>query len=738
MIKDQYKVIILAFVAAATFWVVDTTLDSFVLNKQPFLDLLIFNLPRHEIYIRSIETVLFVLFSLLIARYMARAKKSETRYRQLFTNINDAIFVTPVSKQIMPGKFVEVNDEACRRLGYTREELLQLTPADINSPEDIPLIPERAQRLLDAGHVLFETVYVTKDGRRIPSEVNVHLLEFKGKPTVLAIARDITARRQALEALEKAHGELEQRVVERTAELTEVNRQLLRETAEHRQTAERLQESELRFRTLFQTAGSVIIFTDVASRIQEFNGEAERVFGWPRHEVLGRNAVELLVPLQSRDQAEAGREQVLAGQKVRGSEFPMHLRDGTERLFLWNANLLHDGQGQAAGIIVVGHDITERKKAEEIVAAERQRFFALLDSLPAYIYLYAADYSCAFVNRYFREHFGAPGAKPCYSFLHGCPELCEGCPTLKTFQDGTAQEWEWTTGDGRTYQLYDHPLTDVDGSSIVLEMGVDITARKKAEEALKESEQRMRYLTTQLLTVQEDERRRMSQELHDELGQTLLGMKLRISSLKDQLQKGKPRKDQKGLVEDCDHLLQYLQEMVESVRRLSRDLSPAILEDLGLSAAIRNLFDDFCQRHQHIQTCSFDLDAIDDVLPKQDQINIYRICQESLTNIGKHSGATRLWLTIKKEDEHISFVLADNGRGFDLDGQSGQIPGKGLGLATLDERVRILGGALRLESKKDGGTRIMFEIPVKENSGAARDLDSGDPVLSQPTKDEKL
>ena len=715
MIKDQYKVIILAFIAGATFWLIDTIIGFFAFYEMPFLDLLIFNIPSHEIYVRIIETALFVLFSLLIARYITRSKEIENRYRQLFTNINDAIFVTPVTKQPMPGKFIEVNDEACRRLGYTREELLQLTPADINGPEDIPQIPERSQRLQAAGHVLFETVHVAKDGRQIPSEVNVHLLDFKGKPTVLAIARDITARRQALEALEKAHGELELRVVERTAELTEVNRQLLRETAEHLQTAERLRESELRFRTLFQTAGSVIIFTDVAGRIQEFNGEAERVFGWSRREVIGRNGIELLVPLQSREQAETGKERLLAGQKIRGSEFALRLRDGTERLFLWNANPLHNGHGQPAGIIVVGHDITERKQAEEIVAAERQRLFALLDSLPAYIYLYAPDYSCAFVNRYFLERFGAPGVKPCYSFLHGCPELCEGCPTLKVFQGEGPQEWEWTTGDGRTYQLYDHPLPDIDGSTVVLEMGVDITARKRAEEALKESEQKMRYLTTQLLTVQEDERRRMSQELHDELGQTLLGMKLRISSLKDQLQKGKPRKDQKGLVEDCDHLLQYLQEMVENVRRLSRDLSPAILEDLGLSAAIRNLFDDFCQRHQHIQTCSFDLDAIDDVLPKQDQINIYRICQESLTNIGKHSGATQLWLTIKKENEHISFVLADNGRGFDLDNtQSGEVPAKGLGLATLDERVRILGGALRLESKKDGGTRIMFEIPVKE------------------------
>ena len=718
MIKDEYKIIILSIIAGSTFWLVDTILDNVFFYKMPFIDLLIFNIPGHEIYMRVFTAVCFIIFGLLISRYVSKVKQSESRYHHLFDNINDAIFVMHLTDQNMPGKLIEVNDEACKRLGYSREELLGLSVADFNAPEQVQHIPERGQRILVDKHVLFETVFVAKDGLRIPVETNAHLVDFKGKPTILAISRDITARRRDQEALEKAHEELEQRVVERTAELTQANRQLLQEMAEHRQTAEKLRESELRFRTLFQTAGSVIIFIDPEGRILEFNAEAERVFGWSRDEALGKNAIELLVPEMVRDLAEAGKKRVLDGLVARGRDFTLRLRDGTERVFLWNVNPLHDGQGQLTGIVSVGHDITERKHAEEALAAERRRLYSLLDGLPAYICLYAQDYSCAFVNSYFRERFGDPGGKPCYEFLHGCKVLCENCPSFRAFQDQTPQEVEWTTSTGRVYQLYDYPFTDIDGSPAVLEMGLDITARKQAEEALKESEQKLRYLTTQLLTVQEDERRRMAQELHDEMGQMLLTMKLQISSIKEKLRKGKSQKDRKNLAGDCDYLLHYLQTTVDNIRRLSYNLSPSILEDLGLSAAIKNLFDEFCKHHQHIKSYAFNMDEIDDVLTKEDQINIYRICQESLTNIGKHADATHLELTIKREEDRFSFLLEDNGKGFDLnDVLSREANAKGLGLATLDERVRILGGALRLESKKGEGTRVRFDMPVKERVG---------------------
>jgi PAS domain S-box-containing protein len=725
MIKDEYKVIILSIIAGVAVWVFDAIMDTLIFYHLPFYSLLIADIPSHEVYIRVVILISFIIYGFIISGYVIKAKESENRYRWLFDNINDAIFVISASEE-NPDRFMEVNDEACKRLGYTREELLNLSITDINSPEDVPLVPGRLNKLRAEKHVLFETVHMAKDGRRIPVEVNAHLIDYRGRPISLAIARDITVRRQAQEALEKAHEELEQRVIGRTAELTEANRQLLREMEEHQLTAEKLRESEVRFRTLFQTAGSLIMFIDAAGCIREYNREAELTFGYSRDEVVGKDVVELLVPEGARELAAAGEKKVLDGRIIRGSEFPLKLRDGTERMFLWNANPLLDSQGQSTGIVVVGHDISERKQAEEAIKAERQRLFSLLEGLPAYVCLYTSDYTCSFVNRYFRERFGDPGGRPCYEFLHGCKILCEKCPTFRAFEDQTPQEFEWTTADGHTYQLYDYPFVDVDGSATVLEMGIDITARKRAEEDLKESRQNLRHLYSRLLKVQEDERRRISQELHDEMGQTLLGMKLRISGIREKLGKLKPRREQQGLVADCDQLLQFLQAMVDNIRQLSRDLSPAILEDLGLTAAVKNLCDEFCRNHGNIENCACNIEEIDGLLSPPDQINLYRIIQESFTNIGKHSEADRLALNIKRDKNGLAFELWDNGKGFDPEEILRRQPGaKGLGLATLDERVRTLGGTLRIESKKGEGTRLWFEMPVKDRGQGAGVRDQG-------------
>jgi signal transduction histidine kinase len=139
------------------------------------------------------------------------------------------------------------------------------------------------------------------------------------------------------------------------------------------------------------------------------------------------------------------------------------------------------------------------------------------------------------MNRHFKERFGELDGKAAHQLIHGCQEECKDCPTLKVFETRVSQEWEWAGPGGRIYQFYDHPLSDIDGAPMVLEMGIDITARKHAEQALRESETKLRFLTSQVLTAQEVERRRISKELHEELAQSLPTMKLHLKAIKDKL-----------------------------------------------------------------------------------------------------------------------------------------------------------------------------------------------------------
>jgi signal transduction histidine kinase len=230
--------------------------------------------------------------------------------------------------------------------------------------------------------------------------------------------------------------------------------------------------------------------------------------------------------------------------------------------------------------------------------------------------------------------------------------------------------------------------------------------RAHTEEALKESEKQLRYLSSQLLTAQEKERKRIAGELHDELGGALATIKIRLSYIERKLQG-----DRTELIEACTETLRYLDLVIENVRRFSGDLSPYVLEYFGLSVALRRLLNDFSKSY-HIEL-DLDIIEIDSWFRSEAQIIIYRIIQEVLNNAGKHSRATLFSVAIKRDGDGVSFRLEDNGKGFDKNRTILQdAGGKGLGLAIIDERVRMLGGSLDLWTQEGQGARIIFTIPL--------------------------
>ncbi len=237
---------------------------------------------------------------------------------------------------------------------------------------------------------------------------------------------------------------------------------------------------------------------------------------------------------------------------------------------------------------------------------------------------------------------------------------------------------------------------------------VEVFMRKRAERDLRDSEHKLRLLTSQLLTAQERERKRISMELHDELGQSLNVLKLQMRAIQRNLGQdpGKSR-------EECEYLLPYVDEIIDNVRRLSRDLSPAILEDLGLMSALKYLFDGFSQHYD--LKYSMVPEGLNDLFPGEAQIIIYRIFQELLTNISKHAHAGRVDIAIRREGGQITITVEDDGVGFEVAEALGRKAGdRGLGLAALDERARMLGGSLEIRSKIGEGTKVSLEISLEQ------------------------
>jgi len=249
-------------------------------------------------------------------------------------------------------------------------------------------------------------------------------------------------------------------------------------------------------------------------------------------------------------------------------------------------------------------------------------------------------------------------------------------------------------------------LIEFEGKTAVLGIALDTTERKRTEEALEESKNKLRHLSSYLITAQEGERKRISFELHDELGQALSVLKLKLRSIERNL-----RDDQENLRTDCENVLEDIDLIIENIRRLTRDLSPAVLEDLGLTAALRWMVDDFARLYRN--KVSLEIEDINHLFSPESQIIIYRIFQEALTNIGKHAFSTHVSVTTKRFGHSVSFVVEDNGRGFDTNQTHNINPNeKGMGLAAMDERARMLGAQFNIRSHIDKGTTIALIVPM--------------------------
>lgn len=233
---------------------------------------------------------------------------------------------------------------------------------------------------------------------------------------------------------------------------------------------------------------------------------------------------------------------------------------------------------------------------------------------------------------------------------------------------------------------------------------------KKNLETLQTSEQQLHYLNSQLLTAQEDERKRISTELHDEVGQSLTVMKLKMIMVEE----GLTSKDH-AAKQECEEMVQYIDMTIENVRRLCRDLTPTVIADLGLAAALMWLIENM--EHHFDIAADIDLNNVDEILSLERQLLVYRIFQEALSNAVKHARATRLELTASQAQHKLMFSIKDNGKGFDMGHvRCRGFEERGLGLATMQERARMLGGNIEIKTSPGCGTQLQFTVPVDKGS----------------------
>jgi PAS domain S-box-containing protein len=394
-------------------------------------------------------------------------------------------------------------------------------------------------------------------------------------------------------------------------------------------------------------------------------------------------------------------------------------------LFVRSCLLLHSSAVALLALIAVAlakehKSIVRRKRAEQALSEHIEFSQQLIDTIPSPIFYKDTNGKYLGCNSAFEKHLGFSKddiiGKTVFDVASKeWADLYRQADLLLLNKAGTQiYETSLQYGDGTMHDVILNKATYTDASGALAGLvGVvtDITELKRTEEALRASENKLHLLSSHLMTVHERERRLISFELHDELGQSLTLLKLQLRAIERQLPE-----DQGALKKEVENTLKYVDKVLESVRRLSRDLSPSILEDLGLSAALRSMAEDFAA-HTGMEA-SFDIENIDGLFSKEREILIYRICQESLTNIGKHAEARSISLAVDRGEREITLVLRDNGKGFDLsEVEASYSIDRGLGLAAMAERARMLEGSLEIFSPKGTGTRVTVTIPIESSGG---------------------
>ena len=263
--------------------------------------------------------------------------------------------------------------------------------------------------------------------------------------------------------------------------------------------------------------------------------------------------------------------------------------------------------------------------------------------------------------------------------------------------------------DGTIF-LTEHTVTQIADSagqpSHVVSAVRDITERKKAEKAARRSEDQLRKLSLLLLEAHESERKKVARELHDSIGASLAAVKFGLERKLRAIEQGKPISGAR-----LEDLLALVQGAMKDARRIQQNLRPLVLDELGVAVAVRSMCRDFQKIYPHIEI-SLDLSIQEKDVPDHLKIVIYRISQEALNNVAKHSQADAVTLSLKKVKDHIELAIHDNGVGFDPEKESQN--GRrhlGLGLASMKERAQLAGGSFTLDPHKEGGTTIHARWP---------------------------
>ena len=491
--------------------------------------------------------------------------------------------------------------------------------------------------------------------------------------------------------------------------------------------AEQISESsQAQLASVVDSAMDAIITVDEAQKIVLFNRAAEQVFRCTRREAIGA-PLERFIPERYRAAHRGhvehfGRTGVTArrmgdvttlwGLRADGEEFPLE------------ASISQTAEGGKRYYTVILRDVSLRRQAEseaqrtQAALGEAQaRLSAIVDSAMDAVITVDEEQKIVLFNRaaerVFETQREAMLGRPLdlllpTRFRPGHRAHVEGFGrtgvTSRRMGDITTL-WALRPGSGTEFPIEASISQVVEGGkryyTVILR---DITVRKEHEDALTRQQQELRELSARVLEAREEEKTRIARELHDELGQLLTALKMDLAALLERLPP-----DAAAAAKAAD-MAGLLDQTVTATRRISADLRPLMLDDLGLADASSWLVEDFAKRSGiEVQMALGATEGLDQ-LPRNAATAVYRAVQESLTNIARHSGAKRAWVSLSVDVQTLLVEIEDDGRGVAPEDLAKT---RSLGLKGMRERIAYLGGSFEIARAPRGGTRVRLRLPVR-------------------------
>jgi PAS domain S-box-containing protein len=616
-----------------------------------------------------------------LQQYSKASQEANENFRQLAEKYKTIFYKSPLPKWIYDYntlQFLDVNEAAVKHYGYTQEEFLKMTIADIRPAEDVGKLVDDVKGInpdTDGRHGHWR--HIKKNGETITVEITAHFIDYNDRKARLVVVNDITEKIKA---------------------------------------EEKLSASEERFRSIIEQFPYPVISYMPDGTCIAANEAWEIMWQDKRENVKGYNIrkdQQLIASGLSRNVERAFTGKISISEPYLYDPALIGQR-GRKRWMVMTLYPLKNPGGELLEVILILQDITERKIAEEVLRSSEEKRRLIMNA--------ALDAIVSIDTKGFITSWNPPAEK-----IFGWKENeIIGRRLSETIIPGKYRERHekglqhyLQTGEGPVLnKLIEITALNKEGAEFPVELSIipieqddeksfcafikDISERKKAEERLKQSHGDMRLLASHLQNIREEERAAMAREVHDELGQQITCLKMDFSWLYKKMNVEDPQMKQK--MKETTELLDHT---AITIRKIATELRPSILDDFGLIEALQWHSQEFEKKSGII--IQFNSVVPDITIEKNIAVALFRIYQESLTNVARHAAATSVTASIVLKDDQLILTISDNGKGFDVTKSSNK---KTLGLLGMKERSLMIGGKYEITSAPGKGTTVLVTVPL--------------------------